>query len=142
MKDQDIRWQQRLNHFQQALAQLDSAVDLSRQRPLSRIEQQGLIKAFEFTHELAWNVMKDFFEFQGEQAIMGSRDATRLAFARGLIADGEGWMEMIKSRNQTAHTYNISTTNEIILNVTSTYHAPLLSFADKMETLNNVGQNA
>lgn len=124
------------------MAQLDSAVDLSRQRSLSRIEQQGLIKAFEFTHELAWNVMKDFFEFQGEQAIMGSRDATRLAFARGLVADGEGWMEMIKSRNQTAHTYNISTANEIILSVTSTYHALLLSFADKMETLKNAGQNA
>ena len=91
MNDPDIRWQQRLSHYQQAAAQLDSAVELSQRRSLSRIEQQGLIKAFEFTHELAWNVMKDFFEFQGEQSIMGSRDATRLAFGReaaGTADDG------------------------------------------------------
>ncbi|MDO8413976.1 MAG: nucleotidyltransferase substrate binding protein [Gallionellaceae bacterium] len=139
MNDPDIRWQQRLSHYQQALAQLSSAVGLSQQRPLSRIEQQGLIKAFEFTHELAWNVMKDFFEFQGEHSIMGSRDATRLAFARGLIADGDGWMEMIKSRNQTTHTYNVSTADEIAGSIIAAYHALLLSFADKMEALQNAG---
>ena len=105
----DIRWQQRLNQYQKALAQLNEAVELSRKRALSRIERQGLIKAFEFTHELAWNVMKDFFVWQGNTAITGSRDATREAFAKGLITDGEGWMEMIKSRNHTSHTYNEET---------------------------------
>ena len=137
VSDPDTRWQQRLNHYQQALAQLSDAVKLSRQRPLSRIEQQGLIKAFEFTHELAWNVMKDFFEFQGNASIMGSRDATREAFLRGLIADGDGWMEMIKSRNQTSHTYNEETANEITEMVVSSYHALLLAFAAKMKALKN-----
>ena len=69
----DIRWKQRLNNFQNALQQLTDAVALRHQRPLSRLEQQGLIKAFEFTHELAWNVMKDYFEYQGNTAITGSR---------------------------------------------------------------------
>ena len=137
MSDPDIRWQQRLNHYQNALSQLSDAVELCRQRPLSRIEQQGLIKAFEFTHELAWNVMKDFFEFQGNASIMGSRDATREAFLRGLIADGDGWMEMIKSRNQTSHTYNEETANEITEMVVSSYHALLLAFAAKMRALKN-----
>jgi len=77
----DIRWRQRLNQYGKALALLGEAVAAYRQRPLTRLEKQGAIKAFEFTHELAWNVMKDFFAWQGDAAIMGSRDATREAFA-------------------------------------------------------------
>lgn len=73
---QDIRWHQRLRNFDSALAQLTSAVGLAKQRELSALEMQGLIQAFEFTHELAWNVLKDYFEFQGASQITGSRDAT------------------------------------------------------------------
>ncbi|MDO8465464.1 MAG: nucleotidyltransferase substrate binding protein [Gallionella sp.] len=138
-KHLDIRWQQRLNQYQKALAQLSEAVELSRERVLSRIERQGLIKAFEFTHELAWNVMKDFFVWQGNAAITGSRDATREAFARNLVVDGESWMAMIQSRNQSSHTYNEETANEITQQVVNTYHALFQAFADRMEALKNVG---
>jgi len=61
MADLDTRWKQRLQNYQQALERLREAVELSRLRPLSRLEQQGLIQAFEFTHELAWNLMKDYW---------------------------------------------------------------------------------
>jgi hypothetical protein len=44
-------------------------VELSKQRPLSLLEKQGVIQAFEFTHELAWNVLKDYLEDQGNQNI-------------------------------------------------------------------------
>lgn len=119
-QEQDIRWQQRLGNFSKALMQLKSAVELQRQRKLSELECQGLIKSFEFTHELAWNVLKDFLEYQGSvgsNGIMGSRDATREAFGRGLIKDGDIWMEMIKSRNQTSHTYNQSVAEDIVKKV-------------------------
>ncbi|SEF46462.1 Nucleotidyltransferase substrate binding protein like [Algoriphagus boritolerans DSM 17298 = JCM 18970] len=75
-----IRWQQRLTNYSKALRQLERAVALSRERELSDLEEQGLIQAFEFTHELAWNVLKDFFAFQGNPDITGSRDASREAF--------------------------------------------------------------
>jgi len=80
----DIRWKQRLSNYQRVLQQLSDAVALGKQRPLSNLEQQGLIKAFEFTHELAWNVMKDYFQYQGNSSITGSRDAIREAFQRDL----------------------------------------------------------
>ena|SRR3990172_761420 len=121
MSNLDIRWQQRFNHYQKALRQLESSVELSRRRPLSELEKQGVIKAFEFTHELAWNVIKDYFEYQGATSIMGSRDAAREAFQKGMVADGEGWMEMIQSRNQTSHTYNQKVADEIVEKVTSRY---------------------
>lgn len=135
MPDQDIRWQQRFKHFRKALLQLSKGVELSRQRPLSDIEQQGLIKAFEFTHELAWNVMKDYFEFQGNTSIMGSRDATRQAFQRNMISDGEGWMEMIKSRNMTSHTYNQEIADEISGKVISDYFHLFQEFSSKVQGL-------
>lgn len=106
MKDQDIRWIQRFNHFVKALSQLEEAVQLAQQRPLSKLEEQGLIQAFEFTHELAWNTLKDFLEGRGVQNLYGSKDATREAFKTGLIENGETWMEMINSRNLTSHLYD------------------------------------
>ena len=48
MTTPDIRWIQRLENFQRALATLQRAIDLGLSRPLSELEEQGLIQAFEF----------------------------------------------------------------------------------------------
>ena len=135
----DIRWQQRLQHFQQALLQLHEATELFNQRALSRIETQGLIKAFEFTYELAWNVIKDYFYYQGNTSITGSRDAIREAFQQGLIIDGETWMEMIKSRNKTSHTYNEETAIEIAQKIVHKYINLFIDFKNKMEEIKKNG---
>jgi nucleotidyltransferase substrate binding protein (TIGR01987 family) len=109
----DVRWRQRFQSFLKAFAQLTAAAQLAAQRKLSELEQQGLIQAFEFTHELAWNTLKDFLESRGATALYGSKDATREAFAKGLIVNGEEWMAMIQARNRSSHTYNEKTANEI-----------------------------
>jgi len=54
MADADISWRQRFDNFERALQVLARGVVLAQQRPLSELEQQGLIQGFEFTHELAW----------------------------------------------------------------------------------------
>lgn len=138
MDNQDIRWQQRFVNYRKALAQLTAAVALAKQRPLSDLEKQGIIQAFEFTHELAWNVLKDYFFFQGNTAITGSRDATREAFQRGLVTDGDGWMEMIRSRNQTSHTYNQSVADEIVSKITGSYHPLFQQLEKRLTELANV----
>jgi len=135
MGNEDIRWQQRFENFQNALEELTEAVDLYRERPLSKLEKQGLVKAFEFTHELAWNVMKDYFEYQGKISIMGSRDATREAFNRGMITDGENWMEMIKSRNKSSHTYNQETADELVEDTVNIFHGLFLQLENKLMEL-------
>ena len=113
MKQPDVRWVQRLRNFEKALGQLTRATALAGERELSDLERQGLVQAFEFTHELAWKTMKDFLEERGQSGIYGSKDATRAAFASGLIANGEQWMRMIASRNETTHTYNEETVEAI-----------------------------
>lgn len=132
MQLQDIRWQQRLANYITALAQLTSAVELAGQRPLSDLEKQGLIQAFEFTHELAWNVMKDYFAYQGTSSITGSRDAVRESFNKGIISDGEGWMEMIRSRNLSSHTYNQQVADEIVERILKCYHPLFQVFLQQM----------
>ena len=131
----DIRWQQRLANYRRALSRLQEAVELRKTRPLSDLEQQGLIQAFEFTHELAWNVMKDYFVDQGDTSITGSRDAVRAAFAVQLVEDGQGWMDMIKSRNQSSHTYNPATANAIVKDTVERYAALFGAFLRRMEAL-------
>ena len=135
MSDLDIRWEQRLANYSKALEQLGNAIVTSQQRPLSELEKQGLIQAFEFTHELAWNVMKDYFAWQGNPRITGSRDAAREAFQKGLVEDGEGWMEMIKSRNQTAHTYQQKVANEIAGKIIGHYFPLFQGFLRTMTAL-------
>lgn len=110
----DIRWRQRFQSYQKAFVQLSAAAALAKTRPLSELEQQGLIQAFEFTHELAWNVLKDYLTEQGVAGIIGSKGATRRAFENGLISDGDDWMAMIAARNRTSHTYNQKTAHEIV----------------------------
>jgi len=132
---EDVRWQQRLTNYQRALARLQQAVQLQQTRALSDLEQQGLIQAFEFTHELAWNVMKDYFVYQGKTFITGSRDAIREAFAVQLVSDGQGWMDMIRSRNQSSHTYNPEVASQIVKEVVERYATLFAAFAARMESL-------
>jgi len=135
MSIQDIRWQQRFQNFLKAFTLFESAVVKFNDEGLSELEEQGLIQRFEFTHELAWNVLKDYFEYQGNTAITGSRDATREAFNKGVIQDGEGWMEMIKSRNKSSHTYNEETAKELVEKIIESYYNLFSVFKDKMTSL-------
>lgn len=120
MRESDIRWQQRFSNYKKALVQLTKFIEKG---SLNELEEQGLIQAFEYTHELAWNLLRDYLRDQGTQNIHGSRDATRIAFSVGLIEDGESWMDMIKDRNQTSHTYNQATAKAIAENITTRFFA-------------------
>lgn len=132
---QDIRWRQRFDNYQRALQTLSRAVALSAERPLSELEQQGLIQVFEFTHELAWNMLKDFLEAQGIAGLIGSRDAIRTAFKNGLIQEGETWMEMIKARNLSSHTYQLALANRLAAEILQRFYPAFVALEQKMQEL-------
>ena len=148
MSTQDIRWQQRFSNYKKAFAKLEEGVirvngdykidetgTVSEDNFLDDIIKDGLIQRFEYTHELAWNVMKDFLTNAGNTAIYGSKDATKEAFAAGLIVNGEVWMDMIKSRNKTSHTYNEETADDIFFKVVHEYYREFIQFSNKMDQL-------
>lgn len=150
MSTQDIRWQQRFGNYVKAFLKLEEAVlkikekyqiqkdgTIDNDEFLDDIIKEGLIQRFEYTHELAWNVMKDFLENAGNTDIFGSKDATRKAFETGLITNGEVWMDMIKSRNKTSHTYNEETADDIFMKIIHEYYQEFKQFKDRMEELRN-----
>lgn len=130
----DVRWIQRFSNYKKALSQLEKFIAKGK---LNELEEQGLIQAFEYTHELAWNVLRDYLREQGNFNIYGSRDATREAFKLDLIQDGDVWMDMIKDRNRTSHTYNQETADCIALNVTERFFPLFLALREKMNGLEN-----
>lgn len=135
----DIRWKQRFNNYIKAFQTLVEAVELAKTRELSKLEEQGLIQSFEFTHELAWNVLKDYLEDKGIAGLVGSKDATRLAFKNGLIEQGEDWMKMIEARNKTSHTYNPNIAREVVEDVLERFYPAFESMAKKFTELNDQG---
>ena len=115
-----------------AYARLSEASGLADQRDLSDLERQGLIRAFGFTHELAWNTLKDFLAARGSSAkLYGSKDTTRAAFAAGLIEDGEAWMKMIEHRNESSHTYNDEVAGKIMAAVQTLYVPAFRAFQQR-----------
>ena len=132
MEDKDIRWQQRFSNYKKALAQLTKFM---KKKKLNELEEQGLIQAFEYTHELAWKTLSDFIKNKGNIDIFGSKDATREAFSLGLIEDGEVWMDMIKSRNLTSHTYNEETTIQITKAIINKYNIAFIALEKKLDEL-------
>lgn len=107
MENKDIRWVQRFGNFNKAFTQLTKFMDRD---SFNELEQQGLIQSFEYNHELAWKTQKDFLRSRGVSELFGSKDVAREAFNLGLITNGNAWLEMIKDRNLTSHTYNEETT--------------------------------
>lgn len=146
--EQDIRWEQRFSNFVKALRKLSQAVDYIKDNVgdedepvddrdsgdvLDEMIKEGLILRFEYTHELAWNVMKDYAAFQGNTNVGGSRDATREAFQLKIVSAGKVWMDMIGSRNKTSHTYNEETADEIYSKIMNEYYPAFLEFQKNME---------
>jgi len=126
---EDIRWQQRFSNYRRVLAQLETFLEPP---SLNEREQQGLIKAFEYTFELGWNTLRDLLRSQGDATLLGSRDTLREAFRLGLIEEGETWMLMIQDRNLTSHTYNPALAHEIAALIQERYAAALFDLQQWM----------
>lgn len=129
------RWEQRLDSYHKALARLAEIVGASKKRALNEFERDGLVQRFEFTHELSWKLMKAYAEYQGFDGIGGSRDATRKAFEMNLISDGQSWMDMIKSRNETSHNYDGSMADDVVDSIINRFYPLLADFYQKMNSL-------
>lgn len=131
----DIRCSQRFENYTQALQTVRQAIALSEQRPLSELEQQGLIQGFEFTVELAWKVLKLYLVCQGVCDPKGPRDAIDTAFKNGLIEDVDTWRAMIKARNETSHSFDCDVAQKIANDVMDRFFPVFVALEKRFETL-------
>jgi nucleotidyltransferase substrate binding protein (TIGR01987 family) len=133
--NRDIRWIQRFDNYSQAFNTLSKDIELANSKELSDIEKRGLIQAFEYTYELAWNLIRDFYHSQGEVSIQGSRDAFCLAFNRGLIDNGDAFMQSVKARQLSVHTYNKKTADKIFSDIMNIYYPEFKKLFNKFSYL-------
>ncbi len=124
--DTDIRYLQRFENYQRAFALLE---EVFIHEPKTLLEQEGMIQRFEYTFELAWKTLQDFFRYRGYEGIIWPRSVIEQAFADGVIQDGELWMSMLKSRNETVHTYDAELVQEILADIRREYFVALQDFA-------------
>ncbi len=90
---------------------LERGVRLAQERELSELEQQGI------------------------SGVVGSRDATRLAFLNGLISDGNTGMAMIRSRNQSSHTSNLEQAQSIARDVIALFYPAFSALNERFTSL-------
>jgi nucleotidyltransferase substrate binding protein (TIGR01987 family) len=101
----DIRWKQRFENYEKALALLREA--LADIESLSKLEKEGAVQRFEFTFELAWKTLKDYLVHSGVALDeITPSNVIKQAFAAKIISDGQLWIDMLRCRNLMSHTYD------------------------------------
>lgn len=91
----------------------------------------GTLHRFEFTFELAWKTIKDYLEYSGIVDGLGSpREIIKIAYANGIIENGEEWIKMMLARNSLSHLYDEEKSREIYMEIKKIY-------IDLFEKLNN-----
>ncbi|MGH8563293.1 MAG: HI0074 family nucleotidyltransferase substrate-binding subunit [Gammaproteobacteria bacterium] len=99
---EEIRWKQRLQHFETALSKLTDACE---RESYSELEMAGLIQFFVFSLELAWNTLQDLLYVEGIET-KTPRAVWREANAAGFVEDVDTALSTIAFRNELSHRYD------------------------------------
>ena len=98
---------------------LDTLKEIFRE-PFSVIVRDATIQRFEYTFELGWKTLKDFFESKNVE-VKFTRDVIKESFKTELLDDGEIWLEMLEKRNLMAHTYDEVILKSVLNDIESRY---------------------
>jgi len=108
--------------LQKAVTRLEESLNVveeyktSEQPQLIRTLISGVVQHFEFTYELSWKFIKRWLgENLGKSQVDGlsRQELFRLAAEYKLIDSVENWMLFHRARNETSHTYNENTADEV-----------------------------
>ncbi|MFW5801696.1 MAG: nucleotidyltransferase substrate binding protein [Spirochaeta sp.] len=119
--------------YRTALMQLQEAVDLSRERQLSRLEQLGLIQCFQCTHEIAWTALAVFLRPGDTQEEYNPADILHEAKEKQLVSAENIWQDMNESRKLSCDSFNETTTIVLIGKICTTFSQHLKLLYDELE---------
>lgn len=118
---EEIRWHYRFRNFSRAFTLLREALE-GEVETLSQLEREGVIQRFEYTFELAWNLLKDRLEYEGVALpTVTPRQVIRQAYQARFIQDGEAWINMLTDRNLMSHTYDCEKFEVVVRKIQSQY---------------------
>jgi nucleotidyltransferase substrate binding protein (TIGR01987 family) len=114
--------------FKKALISLEAIYLKQVQDDRANID--ATIQRFEFTFELAWKFLKDYFN-ERDIELNYPKEVIQEAFNVNLIDNEDIWIKMLKDRNMTSHTYNEKLADEIYVRIKS-YVPELRNLLDKI----------
>ncbi|MDR1088351.1 MAG: nucleotidyltransferase substrate binding protein [Coriobacteriales bacterium] len=126
------RLEYKFTQYQHALRRLKEAAE--RQNDADNFIADAAIQRFEFVLELAWKLLKCYLEEEGITNINTPVEVLKEAYVVGVISNGDRWLEMVKKRNLTSHTYDERTAVAIYEAIKSEYLPLLTVLSDTMST--------
>jgi len=118
------------NAFRRAYLKLNEFIEKDDK---SEISQAAIIHAFEYTFELCWKAIQRYLEYEGAQEQYGPNATIKSAFQYGVLEDGQAWMDMLRDRNLTAHTYKEDVAKEIYGRIITVHIKELNKFAEDFD---------
>lgn len=109
-----------LSKLIKAVIRLDEALDEYNKYGISS-SRDGVIQRFEFCTDLSWKATRDYLLLQGYADIDSPKSVLRQAYEDNLIDDDKSWVELLHSRDITAHIYSDSTADDILKRISDTY---------------------
>lgn len=91
------------------------------------------VQRFEFVIELYWKTLKHLLSEQGVETSL-PKESLQKAFAAGWIQDEKIWLEMLKDRNLTSHTYEHQAAMRIYTNL-QRYYPQMREVYEKLKEL-------
>jgi nucleotidyltransferase substrate binding protein (TIGR01987 family) len=102
----------KLIQFEKTLSKLKDILNKEESEEI----RDATIKRFEFTFELCWKSLQEFFKEKGI-IFRSPKDCFKQAFSYGLIENEDIWINIIQDRNLTTHTYQEEIAKEIYLKI-------------------------
>jgi nucleotidyltransferase substrate binding protein (TIGR01987 family) len=118
----------KLNNLKLAFQSLEEFSKYELQR---NMEKAAFVKAFEFTFELCWKILKLVAEERGLRS-SSPKEALSTGILLGLLVDEGLWLQMKDDRNTTAHTYSVDYLPEMLERMKNRYVPEIKSLIEKL----------
>lgn len=98
-----------LEQFEKAVDRLSEVLNL----PKTDIARDSAIQRFEFCLDLSWKVLQTYLKDNKGVVSNSPKDTFREAYQNSLISYSEDWIKLVDLRNETVHTYNEETAENV-----------------------------
>ena len=102
------KYEAALQEFRDALSRFEEVL----RQEKTDIVRDSAIKRFELVFDLSWKVIKAWLEEHGANCV-SPLGCFREAYRQGLIEYENLWIDLVKVRNKTAHTYSLKLAEEV-----------------------------
>ncbi|WP_058306377.1 nucleotidyltransferase substrate binding protein [Gracilibacillus massiliensis] len=129
MGNEDRKLQQSASNLEKSLLRLEEALHENQNNSLI---VDGTIQRFEFTIELYWKTLKRLLQVEGIVA-KTPKETLKEAYQVGWLENEKAWLQMLRDRNETSHTYNEELAIQIVENIQGYFPEMKKTFFDLRE---------